>query len=443
MRRALLLGLLTTVGLMAGHAHAPRSQALFHFAVIDEVMTSYGGDANVQFVEIRMLAGSQNMVMNSVLGAFDSTGSYLGDVLIVPGNVVNSGAGVRWIMGTSAFATASGLTPDFTMPGMGGVSLPTTGGMVCWGAPGISPPAPGSWDHTVPANYVDCLAYGTYSGPSNIHIGTPTPLDAVGHSLQRITDTDNNANDFVCANPAIPTKNNGTSASMAATTPCPADTDGDGVIDSLDNCPMIPNPGQANFDGDADGDVCDADDDNDGTADAADADDDNDGVTDVAEASCGGTTPSLLRPERLDIAGDDDGDAMINEALPGGTAGFDCDGDGYTGMEEAYAFSTGVSMAPDQDSCGNNGWPSDLFSSGSSANLLNLQDVTSFVAPPPSKFNAAAPNPPYNARWDIFGQNGLINLQDITALVTGPRDKPPMFGGATKAFNGPVCPWAP
>ena len=247
MRRSLLLGLLAIVGLAAGHAQTPHSQAVFHFAVIDEVMTSYGGDANVQFVEIRMLTSGQNLVMNSVLGAFDASGSYLGDVLIVPGNVASSGVGVRWIMGTSAFATASGLTPDFTMPGMGGVSLPTTGGMVCWGAPGVSPPAPGSWVHTNPSNYVDCLAYGSYSGPTNVHIGTPTSLDAIGHSLQRVAETDNNANDFVCADPATPKKNNGTTVSMAATTPCglpPGDADGDGVPDSSDNCPNWPNPAQ-------------------------------------------------------------------------------------------------------------------------------------------------------------------------------------------------------
>lgn len=244
MRRSLLLGLLAVAGFVAGHAHAPQSQAAFHFAVIDEVMTSYGGNASVQFVEIRMLTSGQNLVANSVLGAFDASGSYLGDVLIVPSNVASSGAGVRWIMGTSAFATASGLTPDFTMP----ASLPTTGGMVCWGAPGVVPPAPGSWDHTNPSNYVDCLAYGTCSGPSNIHIGTPTSLDAIGHSLQRVAETNNNANDFACADPATPKRNNGTTVSMAATTTCglpPADADGDGVPDSSDNCPNWPNSSQA------------------------------------------------------------------------------------------------------------------------------------------------------------------------------------------------------
>ena len=180
-------------------------------------MTSYGGDPNVQFVEIDMLSPGQNLVTNSVLGAFDTSGSYIGDVFVVPADVPNAGSGVRWIMGTSQFQTASGLSPDFIIP----ASLPTGGGMLCWGAPGILPPAPGSWNHAIPGNYVDCIAYGTYSGPSNGFVGTPTPLDADGHSLVRISDNNDNATDFACADPATPEDNNGTSVNMAATTPCP------------------------------------------------------------------------------------------------------------------------------------------------------------------------------------------------------------------------------
>ncbi len=58
------------------------------------------------------------------------------------------------------------------------------------------------------------------------------------------------------------------------------DTDGDGVSDSLDNCPMVPNPPdmlldktnavQIDTDSDGHGDVCDADDDGDGVADDLD-----------------------------------------------------------------------------------------------------------------------------------------------------------------------------
>jgi len=45
--------------------------------------------------------------------------------------------------------------------------------------------------------------------------------------------------------------------STVATT-APADSDGDGVPDTVDNCPTTPNPDQADLDGDGIGDACDA-----------------------------------------------------------------------------------------------------------------------------------------------------------------------------------------
>ena len=196
------------------------SSAVFHIATIDEVLTSYGGDANVQFIEIRMLAKFQNAVAHSVLAAFDANGTYVGDILEVPGNVTNSGSDVRWLVGTSALQTASGLAPDFIMPA--GI-LPTGGGMVCFGGGGgIAPQNPPSWDRTNFATYVDCLAYGTYAGPSNVQIGTPTKLNGDGHSLQRTMTGHDNASDFACADPATPENNAGTMMSMPATSPCSA-----------------------------------------------------------------------------------------------------------------------------------------------------------------------------------------------------------------------------
>ena len=124
------------------------------------------------------------------------------------------------------------------------------------------------------------------------------------------------------------------------------DPDLDGVYDATDNCPDTANAGQANFDGDSRGDVC-------------DIDDDNDGVSDVAEPPCGGDpldiTPPLLRPERVDgilFAGvDDDGDTAIDEALPVGGAGFDCDGDGYTGTAEDHVYSYIPQLTGNQKTC--------------------------------------------------------------------------------------------
>ncbi|MDH3785712.1 MAG: thrombospondin type 3 repeat-containing protein, partial [Acidobacteriota bacterium] len=48
------------------------------------------------------------------------------------------------------------------------------------------------------------------------------------------------------------------------------DEDGDGVMDTADNCPATPNSDQANSDSDADGDACDDDDDGDGIPDGSD-----------------------------------------------------------------------------------------------------------------------------------------------------------------------------
>lgn len=72
------------------------------------------------------------------------------------------------------------------------------------------------------------------------------------------------------------------------------DSDGDGVIDPLDNCPALANADQANYDGDATGNAC-------------DDDDDNDGMPDTWEISYG------LNPlDATDASGDPDGDGITN-----------------------------------------------------------------------------------------------------------------------------------
>ena len=50
--------------------------------------------------------------------------------------------------------------------------------------------------------------------------------------------------------------------------PCDADDDGDGAADGADNCPLVANPDQTDTDGDGQGNACDNDDDGDGIADS-------------------------------------------------------------------------------------------------------------------------------------------------------------------------------
>lgn len=88
------------------------------------------------------------------------------------------------------------------------------------------------------------------------------------------------------------------------------DADGDGINHDADNCPLVANADQADFDLDAWGDACDSDIDNDNLSNAAetslgtdayDPDSDNDGLADGAEVNTYGTNPVLA---------DTDGDGL-------------------------------------------------------------------------------------------------------------------------------------
>lgn len=165
--------------------------------------------------------------------------------------------------------------------------------------------------------------------------------------------------------------------------PTGGDADGDGVPDAADNCPFTSNPDQANNDGDAQGDVCDADDDNDGQSDAdeiacgsnplsavskapdndndnrpdcVDPDDDNDGVLDGAD-NC----PFVSNPDQADADGDGQGD--VCDQTPNGNdiivfSRFDgsslkifkmnADGSGLTRLTNTSQNDTEPALSPDK-----------------------------------------------------------------------------------------------
>ncbi|MDB2707125.1 hypothetical protein N9Z30_05485 [Pseudomonadales bacterium] len=108
------------------------------------------------------------------------------------------------------------------------------------------------------------------------------------------------------------------------TDPLLVDTDGDGDNDNADNCALVANADQLNADGDAFGNVC-------------DADDDGDGVSDVDEAA-NGTDPLLV-----DTDGDGDNDNADNCALVANADQLNTDGDAFGNVCDADDDGDGVS----------------------------------------------------------------------------------------------------
>ncbi len=186
------------------------------------------------------------------------------------------------------------------------------------------------------------------------------------------------------------------------------DADGDGYVNRQDNCPLVANPTQADSDKDGIGDACDV------LVNVPDGHLHEVCLTASVNVGSGGTptTPACL------------------EMVP------DMDNDGFVRTIEEH-----VGTDP-QKPCGQTGWPADIYSTGMSLNRVDIQDLTSFIAPV-RHLNTNLGTFSGDNRWDLVPGPGLfaedINIQDMTALIVL---YPPMLQGA-RAFGGPPCPYPP
>lgn len=205
-------------------AFIQRADASFHLILIVEVYPGAHAFPDAQYVMLQTVAINENFLSGFAIHTFNPDGTPGPDFGVFTTNPTNTASGARYLMATPQAATLFGLTPDGVATGR----LPFPSGRICWA----------SYAFGCGGSYVDCVAYGAYTG-SNTGFGTPATALVRQRALVR---TNAGAGSFVCPrdnsiNYAIGAPNPTSSASRPFVS---SDSDGDGIPNVSDCRPSDP-----------------------------------------------------------------------------------------------------------------------------------------------------------------------------------------------------------
>jgi hypothetical protein len=165
----------------------------FHLVMLREIYPGSSASPNAEYVELQMYASSQEFVKGHRVEFFDSAGGSLGSVAF-DADVARGASQSTLVIASPEAESQFGVVAD---KGAAGGKIDPAGGAVCWEA-------------------LDCLAWGSFSGPLSSPAGSPAdPLGIPdGMALRRTIapgcptllessdDRDDSATDFAEAFPA-------------------------------------------------------------------------------------------------------------------------------------------------------------------------------------------------------------------------------------------------
>lgn len=193
---------------------APAQNAI----VLDEIVGSWQGDDEVQYVELRMIADGQQNIAGAALVFDNASGTEEGRrVLVFPQGVGRGVTGARILVASKKARDLADVQPDFLLPD-GQVFLRPRAGRVCYaivGPIGLTP--------------LDCVAYGAFTG-ENGTFGPPTRVTPDNRALQRVARTGRNRTDWTGVLDPVLENNAGGTGTLPATL-C-----GDDVISQGEEC---------------------------------------------------------------------------------------------------------------------------------------------------------------------------------------------------------------